>query len=471
MLSTQTPLSHQVGEILELSVEGFSSRGEGIAYANEEKIFVKAALPGDLVQARLIRKHRGRWEAELLKIQTPSPARVVPRCQHFGTCGGCSLQHLNYAHQVNWKIQHLESQLREQLHSLALPPIELIPMTDPWAYRGKVEFTFGQQPSGITLGFHERGSFNRIVDVTTCSIAGAGMNALLQAIKETAARFPYPAYDPRSHQGFWRTASVRSTTRGELMLMIVTQEGPQEPIQALADLLPKQVPALKSLFWGISTKLSDGAQPDRMTLLFGSETLEDQVGQIRYRIGPKNFVQPNLVLASQVYEAIRSKAALTGREVVYDLYSGIGLVALSLASQAREVVGVESEPENVATAERNAKLNGLDKALFLCGKVEDLLKEQALFKLGPSPFSRGAKPDVIVLDPPRPGLHKGIYAPLLAAQARRLLYLSCNPETLIRDLKILLTRDPGYRMEAIQLFDFFPQTLHKEVLVTLKRQG
>jgi len=200
-----------------------------------------------------------------------------------------------------------------------------------------------------------------------------------------------------------------------------------------------------------------------MSLVWGSEVLEDRVGEIRFEVGPMNFVQPNLELTPRIYVGIQEKAALTGREAVYDLYCGIGLIALSLANSAKAVYGVESEPENVACAERNAKTNQILNATFLCGKVEDLLKGRSLFKAGP-------KPDLIIVDPPRAGLHKEVYAPLLTAQAPTLLYLSCNPTTLSRDLKILLARDPQLQVEEIQLFDFFPHTVHMEVLVTLRRK-
>ena len=336
-------------------------------------------------------------------------------------------------------------------------------MEEPWAYRSKMEFTFGQEGERITLGFHQRASFQRIVDLQHCDIAPEPVSDLLRAIKEAANRFPLKSYNPRIHQGFWRYAVVRtSRSGGELMLLLVTNEGPREPVEAVAEALPRQVPALKSIHWGVSTKVSDVAQTERISLLWGAEELEDRAGPIRFRVGPENFVQPNRVLAERVYDTICRKAELTGREAVYDLYCGIGLIALSMASSAKVVYGVESEQENVAAADRNAALNGIGNAIFLAGKVEDLLKGRALFRAGPAP-------DVIVLDPPRAGLHGDLFGPLLHAQAPRLMYLSCNPASLGRDLKVILERDPRYRVEGMQFFDFFPHTTHTEVLATLRR--
>lgn len=230
----------------------------------------------------------------------------------------------------------------------------------------------------------------------------------------------------------------------------------------MGKVLPQRIPALKSFHWGVSTKVSDVALVEKMTRVAGADTLEDRIGEIRFQIRPTNFVQPNLILVSRIYDSIRQKAALTGSEAVYDLYCGIGLIALSLAGRSKAVYGVESEEENVAAAGQNAVLNGIDNAIFLCGKVEDLLKGRSLFKAGP-------KPDLLVVDPPRAGLHKQVYAPLLDAQAPTLLYLSCNPASLARDLKVILSRDPGLRIESVQMFDFFPHTTHLEVLVTLRR--
>ena len=228
-------------------------------------------------------------------------------------------------------------------------------------------------------------------------------------------------------------------------------------------LLSEAVPALKSVYRGITAKVSDVAHPDRLDLLFGSQFLEDRVGSIRYTFGPSNFIQPNHALVGKVYESILQNAALTGREAVYDLYCGMGLIGLYLAGSAQRVYGVESEQENVDSAERNAAMNGISNALFLCGRVEELLKGRALFKVGPPP-------DLIVLDPPRAGLHKDVVGPLLGAQAPRIVYLSCNPVSLGRDLKVLLERDPSYQVESIQMFDFFPHTVHQEVLVLLTRR-
>ncbi len=464
MASIETKPRLKGGETLSLSIEELSPRGLGIGFVGNEPIHVREGLPGDRLKVRLTRIRPGRpIEAKRLEIENGSADRVVPPCSHFGPCGGCDLQHMAYRSQVDWKARTLARILREVGNLPGLPEIQVAAMEDPWSYRSKMEFSFGQEGDRVTLGFHERASFQRIVDVTFCHIASPVVSELLKGIKEVANRFPLRSYNPKIHQGFWRYAVVRSSlAMGELMLLLVTNEGPPEPIEALKEELPKKVPSLRSFSWGVSSKVSDVASPERIKFMYGSEVLEDWVDGVRFKIRPTNFVQPNLVLAGRIYEAIRQAAGLCGQEAVYDLYCGIGLIALSLAGKAKAVYGVESDPENVTSAQVNAELNGITHATFLEGKVEDLLKGRALFKAG-------LKPDVIVVDPPRAGLHWQVYAPLLEARAPKLLYLSCNAVSLANDLRVLLTRDPSYRVETIQLFDFFPHTTHLEVLVTLHR--
>ena len=453
----------KIGQSITLDIQEISAKGEGVATAEGHSLLLRETLPGDRVQAVVTRVRQGIAEGRVVQIESPGPGRVAPRCRHFGPCGGCSLQHMDYPQQVVWKSHMVQEVFRKEGLAKRIPPLEAVPMEEPWRYRSKLEFTFGQEGEQIILGFHRRSSFQRIVDIQHCEVAPAPVSDLVAAIREIAARFPSKSYNPNTHQGFWRYAVVRVTRRaGELMLLLVTNEGPREPLEAMAAELPKRVPALKSVHWGISTKVSDVAQVERSSLLWGEAELEDQAGPVRFKVGPKNFVQPNLVLAERVYETIRQKAELTGREAVYDLYCGIGLIALSMASGAKAVYGVESEPDNIASAERNAALNGIRNAVFLAGKVEDILKGRSLFRAGPAP-------DVIVLDPPRAGLHGEIFGPLLSAQAPCLFYLSCNPASLARDLKVILERDPRYRAESAQFFDFFPHTAHAEVLVQLKR--
>jgi len=363
---------------------------------------------------------------------------------------------------VEWKRERLTQLFREA--DISLPaPIEIAAMEEPWGYRNKIELTFSPREGQVVLGFHERASFQKIVDVTQCAIAPNAVASLAAALKEAANRSGIAAYNSKTHQGFWRYAVIRTARDGRrLMVLVITHEGERAVLETMAQWCRERVPALSSFSWGVSTSISDVAVAERMATLFGPEALEDQVGSLRYHFRPTTFVQPNGLMAEQAYRKIQAAAALTGQEAVYDLYCGIGLIALSLASQARTVIGVESVEENVDFARINAQRNGISNALFFCGKAEDLLKRQALFRAGP-------RPDLIVLDPPRAGLSPQMVAPLLEAGASTLLYLSCNPASLTRDLKALLGQGSEYRLEEVTLFDFFPHTIHTETLAVLRR--
>ena len=387
---------------------------------------------------------------------------LEPRCRHFGTCGGCTLQHLAYEEQLRLKAGGLKEILLTELDPRVLPEAKIVPTPDPWSYRSKMEFSFGEEKGRLTVGLHERNNFRKIVEIERCEIAPEPVSRLLVHLRRIAERFSLRSYHSRSHRGFWRHAVIRSSvTEGGLLLLLMTHEGPREPAQALAQELPALVPELKSFYWGISTQASDVVRPERLERLFGAEGLDDEVAGIRYRMGPMNFAQPNRLLFPKVYQTLQEQAGLAGRETVYDLYCGVGILTLLLAGGAGTACGVESEPENVESAERNAVLNSRTNATFLCGRTEDVVKRQALFRLnGP--------PDCVVLDPPRVGLHKEVLPPLLAARPRTLLYLSCNPASLARDLKVILEREPAYRVESLHLFDFFPHTPHMEVLATLR---
>jgi len=410
-----------------------------------------------------VRVRRGEVEAVLETLQTVSPARVEPRCSHFGACGGCDLQHLNHRGQMDWKRGFLDRILRREAGLADLPEIPVVHLEEPWRYRNKLELTFSQEGGRVILGFHRRGSFQRVVEIEDCPIGPPGIGRLLREIRAGVAPLELPPYDPKRHTGFWRFAVVRYSRQMDgFLLMIITTAGERAPLDRLAEHLFSKLPDLRGLLWGISDSLADAAQASEIIPIRGAERLTDQVGAVRFELGPTCFVQPNLMLADRVYRAITEAAGLSGRQEVYDLYSGIGLIGLALAPDSARVISVESEPENVLFARRNAVLSGVKNALFIEGKVEDLLKGGTLFR-------ESAGPAVVVLDPPRAGLHGEVPAPLLAARPDRIVYLSCNPMSLARDLKVIRLRDPDLNLSALRLFDFFPQTSHMEVLAVLTR--
>lgn len=463
-LSEPRPRPCRAGQVLTVTIEKLALHGQGLARHEGMTLFVAEALPGDVAQVRVTKVKPNYAEARLLRVERPSPQRIAAPCRHFGTCGGCDLQHLDSAAQVAWK----QTQLVETLQHLGglrtLPPVTVVPMADPWHYRNKMEFSFGEQGGRVILGLHQRGSFQRIAQLSDCLIAPAVASRALQAVEEQANASGLPAYHQRRHEGFWRYLVVRvAQSTGQVLLLLVTHDGPRDAVARVAEAVTRQIPEVTSVLWGVSARVSDVAHPERTEILVGAGALDDRVGPLAIQVHPMTFLQPNLQQAERLYQEMTEAAALQGREVVYDLYCGIGVIALLLAPKARAVYGVESEPDNVALAAANAARQRLTNATFICGTVEDLLVRRGLLRLGPAP-------DLIVLDPPRVGLHQEVIGPLLQAQPPRLCYISCNPASLARDLKAILAREPRYALTRLTLYDFFPQTGHMEVFTILERR-
>ncbi|MBI4227657.1 MAG: 23S rRNA (uracil(1939)-C(5))-methyltransferase RlmD [Candidatus Omnitrophica bacterium] len=458
------PRPLRAGQVVSVEIEKLALLGRGLARHDGMTVFVRDALPGDRAQICITKVKPRYAEARLVQLERPSPHRITPSCRHFGACGGCDLQHVAYATQVAWKRAQLVETLQHLGGLTALPPVAVHPMTDPWHYRNKMEFSFGEVAGGrIVMGLHQRGSFQQIVKLEHCWIAPALASDVLQQVEDAANASGLPAYHPRRHDGFWRYMVIRvAQASGQAHVLLVTNEGDRDAVLRVAQAVTRAVPRVATVLWGVSTRVSDVAHPERTEALIGREVADERIGPLTVQVRPMNFVQPNLTQAERLYEELLAAAALTGREVVYDLYCGIGVIALLTAPRAQRVYGVESDPENIALASSNAARHGVANATFICGKVEELLLQRGLFRLGPPP-------DLVIVDPPRVGLHPDAIGPLLQAQPPRLFYLSCNPASLARDLKLLLDREPRFRLTRLSLYDFFPQTGHMEVFAALER--
>lgn len=453
--------------MVSVEIEKLALLGRGIARYEGLTVFVKDGLPGDRAHIRVTKTKPHYAEARLLQLERASPQRIVPACAHFGACGGCDLQHLDYAAQVAWKQTQLVETLQHLGGVTSLPPVTVHPMTDPWHYRNKMEFSFGEEGGRIVAGLHQRGSFQRIVKLEHCWIAPPLASDVLHAVEAAANASGLPAYSQKRHQGFWRYVVIRvaragQSAGGQATVLLVTHDGSRDVVQRAAEAVVRAQPNVANVLWGVSTRVSDVAHPERTEVLIGRETAEERIGSLTMQVRPMNFVQPNLAQAERLYQDVLETAALTGREVVYDLYCGLGVMALLTAPSAKQTYGLESDPENIALASANAARNGITNATFICGKVEELLVQRGLFRLSPAP-------DLVIVDPPRVGLHPDAIAPLLQAQPPRLFYISCNPASLARDLKLLLAREPRFRLTRLSLYDFFPQTGHMEVFATLER--
>jgi 23S rRNA (uracil1939-C5)-methyltransferase len=443
-METQTPRRHRRGDELELEVDTLAHGGRGVARANGYVVFVSGGLPGDRVRARLTKAKRDYAEAAAVELVRPSSERVADRCLHGGEpCPGASWQGLPYERQLEHKHEQVGDALRRigGLDDFELEPIEAAAET--WRYRNKLEYSFGESEGRLALGFHRRGSWQDVVDVEDCLLASDANNAARNAVREWARKEGIPAYDRRAHEGVLRNLVVRDSARtGQVQTRLVTSQASftQPPVD------------LHTVIEG------PGGGTIGPTGVLGSEHLAEELGGLRFRISPLAFFQTNTAMAERLYGLAADYAGLTGTERVFDLYCGIGTIALSLARSAGEVWGIESVAEAIGDAEENARLNGIENVGFVASDA----------RLGIRPLiERAGKPDVIVVDPPRAGLSKKIVRRVIECEAKRIVYVSCNPTTLAPNAAQLA--EAGYTLRRVRPVDMFPQTPHVECVALLER--
>ena len=400
-------------------------------------------------------------KAEALLVQEKSGyALVEPRCRYFGTCGGCTLQDLSSADQLALKQERLRRLLAPLGHA---PSPTVVPAEEPWRYRNKAEFTFGAVDGQLLLGYHAARSFWKIVDLDDCLLMPEAAMRVVRAVQALAARSGAPAYHPRTHQGFFRYVLVRhSRATGQLLICLMTSPGDRAVIEGIAhELLPRH-PEITSFLWGITSRLADIAVPEQLETLHGLAHLDDQVGPFRVRLHPLSFLQPNGVQADRIYRRLAELVRGSPQGIAWDLYCGIGLVGFYLAGKFQRVYGIDIDPRHTELAASNAALNRLENMTFRAGRVETALLDRRF-------WLQEAKPDLIVVDPPRAGLHPQALSSLLAARPTQIAYLSCNAQSFVRDLQVLQSQFPRYRIAALEAFDMFPQTNHLETLALLDR--
>jgi 23S rRNA (uracil1939-C5)-methyltransferase len=417
-------------------------------------VFVRGGLPGDTVRARLTKIKRSFAEAEATAILEASPWRVEPRCPHFGVCGGCASQSLSHAKQVEYKTQHV----RESLQHIGGLDVEVRPalhMAQPWRYRNKMEFAFGERDGQAYLGLMERGSFFSVVDITECYLTSERTLQAVHSVEGYVRGQGWSVFKPRERTGSLRHLVIREGLRtGDLMLNLVTTSA-TPPTPSLVDAVASVSPS--TVLWSHNDTWGSVVRGDSVTILSGPGEISERIGHLTHRIGPFSFLQTNSEMVETLYGEIAHQAKLTGAETVLDLYCGVGAIGLHLAAQARQVVGIEAVAEAVDYARRNAVANGITNAEFQCAPVEAL-----------STLSLGAiNADLIVLDPPRSGLHPRLLASLRDLRAPALIYVSCNPAALARDLKAL---SDLYKIGAVQPVDMFPHTWHVETVCLLQRE-
>jgi 23S rRNA (uracil1939-C5)-methyltransferase len=446
------------GEELELRVDSLAYGGSGVTRHDGFVVFVRGAVPGDDVRARITKVKRGFAEGVVTDVVRPSPSRVDAPCRHFGVCGGCRFQDLAYEAQVAEK----ERQVRDALVRIGRftdPPLEpIVPAASQYGYRNKLEYSFTSIEGGIDLGFHRAGRWDDVIGIEECLLTTDLGNAVRLAVREWAREERLEPYDQATGGGYLRHLVVREgRNTGQALVVLVTAPGERFEAGYFVDVL-RRFPEVRSIHWAINdTPAEQTNLPTK--LLWGEEAIEEEILGLRFRVRPSAFLQTNTEMASQLYELAREYAGLTGTENVYDLYCGTGTIGLALASRARSVWGLEISEEAVACAIENAELNRIDNARFFAGNVGQTIEELR---------EEASEPDVVVVDPPRAGLAGKALRRTGALGARRIVYVSCNPTTLASDVQVL--RDEyGYELERCRPVDMFPHTPHVESVSALRR--
>lgn len=435
-----------------------------------EVVFVSDAIPGDVVDVLVIRSKKNLGEGVVKSYNSLSPDRTEPVCEHFGLCGGCKWQHMKYEAQLSHKEQNVRDSMKrigKLDESVVLPIIGCDPN---YRYRNKLEFSFSTKrwmteeeiASGAeiihtgALGFHKAGFFDKIIDINGCHLQDSLSDEIRNFVRDFAFGHEYEFYDLRKHTGFLRNIIVRNSTLGEWMVTVVFGYDDQPGIIALLDALRQKFPQITSLNYAVNDKVNDTIFDKEVITYHGKPYMVENLGKISYKIGPKSFFQTNSRQAVKLFDVALGFADLKKEDNVYDLYTGLGSIALYIASYAGHVTGIEEIPEAIEDARVNMEHNGIKNTTFYAGDVKHLLNRDFLQKHG--------KPDVIITDPPRQGMHENVVNTLLELAAPRLVYISCNPATQARDLALLSAR---YNVVAVQPVDMFPHTHHIESVAKL----
>lgn len=445
------------------------AEGKCLARHNNMVVFVAGVAPGDVVDLRIIRKKKSFLEAEAVHFHELSELRVQPFCEHFGTCGGCKWQHIGYDTQLYFKQKQVKDNL-ERIGKVPLPEFDPILGSEKTRYyRNKLEYTFsntswltkeqiqsGQEYDRDALGFHIPGRFDKILDIKHCYLQPDPSNAIRLEVRRYAKEHNLPFFDIVKQEGYMRNLIIRTANTGELMVIVQVYEDRPEVMQALMEHLAATFPEITSLQYVVNSKGNETYHDLEVICFKGLPYIHEEMEGIRFRVGPKSFYQTNADQAYELYKKTRELASLTGNELVYDLYTGAGTIANFVARQCREVIGIEYVPSAIEDAKINSQINDITNTTFYAGDMKDILSDELV--------ARHGRPDVVITDPPRAGMHEDVVKKLLQVHPNRIVYVSCNPATQARDVEWLSEK---YEVTRVQPVDMFPQTHHVENIVLL----
>lgn len=457
----------------DFEITGVAAEGKSLGRWNDMVVFIPYGAPGDVARVKITRKKHSFAEGVIDCLVKPSELRVEPMCQHFGTCGGCKWQHLPYDYQLRCKQQQVVDAL-ERIAKVPLPAISpILGSKKTTHYRNKLEFTFSNKcwltpeqmrsgeefPNRNAVGFHIPGGFDKVLNIENCWLQDDISNRLRLFLRDYAQQRGYTFYDIRNNVGLMRTIMIRTASTGELMLVVVFGEDNETAIADVMGAVKEQFPQITSLMYVVNLKVNDSLTDQEFILYSGRDYIEEEMEGLKFSVGPKSFYQTNSEQAYELYKVARNFAGLTGKELVYDLYTGTGTIANFVARQAREVIGIEYVPEAIEDAKLNSRINGIENTKFFAGDMKDVLTGEFVAYHG--------IPDVMIVDPPRAGMHEDVVRVILNAEPQRIVYVSCNPATQARDIALL---DKKYRVEAVQPVDMFPHTHHVENVALLVRK-
>jgi 23S rRNA (uracil1939-C5)-methyltransferase len=461
----------QLPILTDVKIVDLAAEGKAVAKINDWVIFIPFVAPGDIVDVQLTKKRKSYAEAKVIAFHHYSDERVEPFCEHFGTCGGCKWQHIMYEKQLYYKEKQVIDNL-QRIGKITLPNISpILGATHTTFYRNKLEFTFSNKrwmtaselqsdekfEDKDALGFHIPNLFDKVLDIKTCWLQSDISNRIRNTIKEYAITHQMPFFDLRNQEGWLRNMIIRTTSTGELMVIMVFYYEEIERRQELLKFVVNEFPQITSLVYIINEKANDSITDQQVYLFHGRDYIIEQMESLRFKIGPKSFYQTNSTQAYELYKIVREFAELSGNELVYDLYTGTGTIANFIAKNARQVIGIEYVPEAIEDAKSNAQLNHVDNTLFFAGDIKDVMNDAFVNEYG--------VPDVIITDPPRAGMHKHVIEKILDLKPKHIVYVSCNPATQARDLQLM---DEQYVVTRVNPIDMFPHTQHVENVVQLK---
>lgn len=453
-----------------VEITNVAAEGKSLARVDDMVVFIPYGAPGDIVDVKLDKKKKSFAEGHIVNMVKPSEIRETPFCEHFGVCGGCKWQHIPYEMQLKYKREQVVDALT-RIAKVELPEVNpALGSEKTRHYRNKLEFTFSNKcwitfedlKSGKeiedrnALGFHIPGAFDKVLDIKKCWLQEDLSNEIRLFIRKFVSDRGYTFYDLRNQVGLMRTLMVRIASTGEVMLIVVFGENDEEKIQDVMAAVAEQFPQITSLLYVINLKANDTIGDQKIITYRGRDYINESMEGLTFRIGPKSFYQTNSLQAYELYKEARRMANLKGDELVYDLYTGTGTIANFVARHCKKVVGIEYVPEAIEDAKLNSNVNGIENTLFYAGDMKDILTDEFVAQHG--------HPDVMIIDPPRAGMHEDVVKVIMNAKPERIVYVSCNPATQARDLALM---DSLYKVTEVQPVDMFPHTHHVENIVSM----